>query len=123
PRVEGGLDGSSRVDKNGRVVMANLGVVALVGYEIRERVLRLTAATDIFVYSTAYSNSISAFEVGGTSSRCDTRWKRSDGTNITVRLAGRQLCDERGNPLGFEVFVEDITERRLLQKQIGRAHV
>ena len=119
--IEGAPYGILRVDKNGRVVMANPAFVALVGYENRERVVGLNAATDIFVDSTEYSNAISAFEVGGTSSRCDTRWKRSDGTNITVRLAGRQLCDERGNPLGFEVFVEDITERRLLQKQFEHA--
>src|SRR5207244_11260828 len=76
---------------------------------------------DSVVDSSEDSNAICAGDVGGTASRCDTRWKRSDGTNITVRLAGRQLCDERGSPLGFEVFVEDITERRLLQKQFEHA--
>ncbi|HYL12856.1 MAG TPA: PAS domain S-box protein [Terriglobales bacterium] len=119
--IEGAPYGIFRVDKDDQVVMANPAFVALLAYENRERVVGLNAVTDIFLDSTEYRSAISAFEVGGTSTRYDTKWKRGDGTSITVRLAGRQLVDEHGNSLGFEVFVEDITERRVLQKQFEHA--
>jgi PAS domain S-box-containing protein len=119
--IEGAPYGIFRLDKDGRLVMANPAFVTMLGYESRERVLELNAITDIFLDSTEYNSAISAFETGGTSTRYDTRWKRNDGTTITVRLAGRQLTNQHGHSAGFEVFVEDITERTMLQKQFEHA--
>jgi signal transduction histidine kinase/ActR/RegA family two-component response regulator len=81
----------------------------------------LNAATSVFADATEYHSAISAFESQGTSARYETKWKRQDGSSITVRLAGRQLSDERGRSLGFEIFVEDVTERQMLQKQFEHA--
>jgi len=119
--IDGAPYGIFRVDKEGRVIMANPAFVAMLGYENRERVVGRNAVTDIFLDSAEYNHAISGFELAGTSTRYETKWKRNDETAITVRLAGRQFMDERGQPAGFEVFVEDTTEGWLLQKQFEHA--
>ena len=48
-------------------------------------------------------------------------WNRKDGTPITVRCSGRRVDDENGAPAYFEVFVEDVTEKRVLEKQLQMA--
>jgi nitrogen-specific signal transduction histidine kinase/ActR/RegA family two-component response regulator len=48
-------------------------------------------------------------------------WKKSDETPITVRCSGRRINDEHGAPACFEVFAEDVTEKRVLEKQLRMA--
>jgi two-component system cell cycle sensor histidine kinase/response regulator CckA len=119
--IEGAPYGIYRVDQNGRVKMANPGLVAMLGYQSQSEVLGLNAATDIFLDPTERQRAISLYGSGGPTARYETKWKRKDGARITVRLAGRQLGSDQDGPIGFEVFVEDITEQWSLQKQFEHA--
>src|SRR5450755_770494 len=47
-------------------------------------------------------------------------WLRTDRTVVSVRLSGRAFRDER-NTIFFELFAEDITERRALEQQLRQA--
>jgi len=47
-------------------------------------------------------------------------WKRKDGSSTSVRLSGRAIRDE-GNEIFFELFTEDVTERRALEQQLRQA--
>src|SRR5690349_14860555 len=47
-------------------------------------------------------------------------WVRKDGSSIVVRLSGRAIRDER-NAIFFELFTEDVTERRGLEQQFRQA--
>ncbi|MGA9799731.1 MAG: ATP-binding protein [Terriglobales bacterium] len=47
-------------------------------------------------------------------------WLRNDRTVINVRLSGRAFRDER-NTIFFELFAEDVTERRALEQQLRQA--
>src|SRR5712672_276988 len=51
----------------------------------------------------------------------ELEWKRQDGTPITVRCSGRRVNDENGAPVYFEVFTEDVTEKRVLERQLRMA--
>jgi PAS domain S-box-containing protein len=53
-------------------------------------------------------------------------WVRKDGKQVLVRLSGRAICngaETRGSrqALSFELFAEDITERRALEQQLRHA--
>ncbi len=48
-------------------------------------------------------------------------WKRRDGSTALVRMSGRSLLDGTGTILGFEAFVEDVTERKFLERQLRQA--
>src|ERR1700722_6588894 len=47
-------------------------------------------------------------------------WLRDDRTTVSVRLSGRAFRDER-NTIFFELFAEDVTERRALEQQLRQA--
>ncbi|HXP15601.1 MAG TPA: ATP-binding protein [Terriglobales bacterium] len=47
-------------------------------------------------------------------------WARKDGTIINVRLSGRAFRDD-GKAIFFELFAEDVTERRALEQQLRQA--
>ena len=113
--------GIYRVDQDGRVTLANPGLVAMLGYQSQSEVLGLNVATDMFLDPMERQRVLSLYRSEGPAVRYETKWKRKDGARITVRLAGRQLGGEQEDPIGFEVFVEDVTEQRSLQKQFEHA--
>src|SRR5260370_41331560 len=47
-------------------------------------------------------------------------WQRKDGTPLTVRCSGRRLGGGEISD-GFEVFAEDVTDRRILERQLRMA--
>jgi signal transduction histidine kinase/DNA-binding response OmpR family regulator len=47
-------------------------------------------------------------------------WSRKDGTTVAMRLSGRGISDELNN-LTFEIFTEDVTERRALEQQLRQS--
>jgi two-component system, cell cycle sensor histidine kinase and response regulator CckA len=47
-------------------------------------------------------------------------WKRKDGTGTVVRVSGRAVSDGN-NGRAFELFTEDVTERRALEQQLRQS--
>ncbi len=118
--IESAPYGIFRVDQSGRIAMANSAFAAMLGYQTPEEVLGLNTGTDVYPNATEQQR---ARDYASEDPRVgyETKWKRKDGKTITVRLGGRRLPDDDDLPGGFEVFVEDITEHRSLQKQFEHA--
>jgi PAS domain S-box-containing protein len=51
----------------------------------------------------------------------EAHWKKKDGTPINVRLSGRVVRNAAGNPVGYEMMVEDVTAQRALEEQFRQA--
>jgi PAS domain S-box-containing protein len=51
----------------------------------------------------------------------EVEWTCKDGSFTTVRLSGRAVLDEGGNPEGLEIIVEDVAQRRALERQLRLA--
>jgi two-component system cell cycle sensor histidine kinase/response regulator CckA len=47
-------------------------------------------------------------------------WKRKDGINTALRVSGRTVCDG-DKKTAFELFIEDVTERRALEQQLRQS--
>src|SRR2546425_575367 len=47
-------------------------------------------------------------------------WVRKDGTSTVVRISGRKIRDE-ANATSYELFTEDVTERRALEQQLRQS--
>lgn len=113
--------GIYRVDRDGCVVMTNSAFVSMLGYPSSQEVLGLNMTEDIYLDS-AEREHLASLATADNSPVCgEVRWKRKNGTPISVRVAGRRLADDSEAPGGYEVFVEDITETRSLQKQFEHA--
>jgi signal transduction histidine kinase/CheY-like chemotaxis protein len=48
-------------------------------------------------------------------------WVTADGSYITVRCGGRRLKEESESSPGVEVFAEDVTEKRIMERQLRMA--
>jgi two-component system cell cycle sensor histidine kinase/response regulator CckA len=118
--IESAPYGVFRVDQNGRIAMANSAFAAMLGYRASDEVLGLNTGADIYLNSTEQQRARD-YASEDPAVGYDAKWKRKDGKAITVRLGGRRLPDDDELPGGFEVFAEDITEHRSLQKQFEHA--
>jgi two-component system cell cycle sensor histidine kinase/response regulator CckA len=98
---------------------ANLAMVEMLGYESVEELLRLTKSAGIFVDPTAFAE---LAEVSRQHARVEAKveWKRKDDKRITVRLVGRRTKDLFRKVDCMEFFVEDISERLALEKQLAQ---
>ncbi|HEV2401769.1 MAG TPA: ATP-binding protein [Candidatus Sulfotelmatobacter sp.] len=47
-------------------------------------------------------------------------WKRKSGSTV-VRVSGRAVPGDRKDPILFEIFAEDVTERRALEQQLRQS--
>jgi PAS domain S-box-containing protein len=112
--------GVFRVDQSGRIAMANSAFAAMLGYQDPDEVLGLNTGTDVYLNSTEEQRARD-YASEDPAVGYETKWKRKDGKTITVRVGGRRLPDDDELPGGFDVFVEDITEHRSLQKQFEHA--
>lgn len=108
------------VDQSGYIVLANAAFVNLLGFQSEQEVLGLDTR-QIYLNPNDLEAATLAASRGDSSHRFETKWKRHDKKTITVRLVKRRLTGKDELVGGYEVFVEDITEQRSLQKQFEHA--
>lgn len=119
--VEDAPYGIYRASLSGRFLQVNPALKKMLGFEQEEELLKLDLAADIFRHDAEYHRLTQL--LSGTEELRDVEmeWEKRDGTPITVRCSGRTIKDEKGAPAYFEVFAEDVTEKRILEKQLRMA--
>src|ERR1700687_2644710 len=111
--------GVFRCDSAGILLDVNPALVAMLGY---------ASGADLVGGNLAnlYSNSQQWFSLADSLRLLEkfqglpADWLRDDRTVVSVRLSGRAFRDER-NTIFFELFAEDVTERRALEQQLRQA--
>jgi PAS domain S-box-containing protein len=111
--------GICRCDSRGHLVDANPALVASLGY---------TSASELTGrnLSTLYADGQQWFVLADHLRLQEdfqglvAEWTRKDGSITAVRLSGRAISDESKN-VTFELFTEDITERRALEQQLRQS--
>ena len=119
--VEDAPYGIYRASTAGRFLQVNPALQKMLSYEVAEELLRKDLAGDIFRHTGEYQRLTEALTGTEEVKDIELEWKRQDGTPITVRCSGRRINDENGAPAYFEVFAEDVTEKRILEKQLRMA--
>ena len=113
--------GILRADRTGAFLAANPALAEMLGYESDDE---LTAAVSIRELQASPAEFDRLVERFGTSVRVkgfETEWRRKDGSSIAVRLSGRLLYDDADTLDGFELMVEDVSERARLEAQLRQA--
>jgi two-component system, cell cycle sensor histidine kinase and response regulator CckA len=112
--------GVYRANMFGKFVDVNPALVRMLGYSSAEE---LVAKPLSAIYGKVEDTDllISQYAEAGVVSGVEIPWKRKDTSTIIVRLAGRAVPDSTGNPLNLEIIVQDVTERRELEKQLRQA--
>jgi PAS domain S-box-containing protein len=111
--------GICRCDATGQILDANPAFLRMLGYssvsELAGRHL-----------GTMYSDAQQWFELAdrlrseAPFNGLTAEWKRKDDTKTVVRVSGRSVSDDEEGT-AFELFAEDVTERRALEQQLQQS--
>src|SRR4051794_28505923 len=113
--------GIYRSTAQGRFLAANATLVAMLGYESVEELLALELSRDVYLDPDERGRLMQqSATVRDYPEWFETRWKRRDGSPITVRLTVRADYDARGEIEFFDGIVEDITERQRQDELLRR---
>ena len=113
--------GICRCTLGGRFLDVNPSLIAMLGQDSVEDMLKLNARTDVFVNPLGLDRLAEDYRRTGTLNGVEVQWKRKDGRVIIVRLSGCAsiMTDEPEEVL--ELIAEDITDRRQLEEQLRQA--
>lgn len=119
--VEDAPYGICRASVTGRLLQVNPALLRMLGYESEQELLRKDLASDVFLHNGEYQRLTELLTRTEEVKDIEMEWKKQDETPITVRCSGRRINDEYGAPACFEVFAEDVTEKRVLERQLRMA--
>jgi two-component system, cell cycle sensor histidine kinase and response regulator CckA len=119
--VQSAVYGIYRSSLEGRFFDVNPALIAMLGYDSAEEVLALDPKSDVFLDPSEQERVMREFQRGTRLDNVEVRWKRKDGSAITVRLSGRAVNSPEAAAEVLELIAEDITERRVLENQFRQA--
>ena len=113
--------GICRCDSTGKLLDANPAFLEFLGYSsseemIGQHIFGLYADTEQWFDLADFFRSASPFK------GLTAEWKRKNGTTTVVRVSGRAVTNGGdGGEVVFELFAEDVTERRALEQQLRQS--
>ena len=110
--------GIYRVTLEGRFLQVNPALVRMLGYHSESELLERNIGTDVYNKAELREQLIDEYWRHKEFTDVEAHWKRKNGDRIIVRLSGRAVERAEGEIAYFEVFAEDITERRSLERQL-----
>jgi PAS domain S-box-containing protein len=113
--------GIYRVTSEGQLLHVNPALVTMLGYDSDEQLMRLNMEKEVYRDPQARRRFIKEHAHEGDFRAIEAEWRRKDGKFITVRLTGHPVLEKDNSIAYFEVFAEDITERRTLERQLLQA--
>jgi len=119
--VQSAVYGIYRSSLEGRFFDVNPALIAMLGYDSSEELLALDPKSDVFLDPSEQARVMGEFRRGSRLDNVEVRWKRKDGSAITVRLSGRAVNNPEETAEVLEIIAEDITERRVLENQFRQA--
>jgi PAS domain S-box-containing protein len=117
--VENAVYGILRADEKG-FLNVNPAFAKMLGYSSVDEVLRLDPAKELWFDPQQRKQLFAKYSGGLPFVDEELIVRRKDGTPITVHASGRASRDEQGR-LILETIVEDVSERRALERQLRQA--
>jgi PAS domain S-box-containing protein len=111
--------GICRCDSAGKLLDANPALLAMLGYSSPNELAGIHLGAlyaDAQQWFQLADYLLSATPFNG----LIVEWKRKDGTGTAVRVSGRAVSDGKKGRT-FELFAEDVTERRALEQQLRQS--
>ncbi|HKV05819.1 MAG TPA: PAS domain S-box protein [Candidatus Acidoferrales bacterium] len=119
--IENAPYGIYRASTSGKLLHANPALQRMLGYESEGELLQKNLAADLYCDSKAHQRIVDLLASQKGFKDVEIEWKRKDGELVKARCSGR-LVEDQGRQTGsFEVFAEDVTEKRLLERQLQLA--
>ncbi len=118
--VENAVYGIYLSSSSGKFLDVNPALVEMLGYDSKEELCSVDLSSAIYRDPAARVGLMEQYRQTGRIDGAEVGWKRKDGSIITVRLSGRGVAHEPSSDKEIEVIVEDVTERRAMEKQLNQ---
>jgi diguanylate cyclase (GGDEF)-like protein/PAS domain S-box-containing protein len=106
--------GICRCSESGSFLDVNQALVAMLGYESRRDLMGTHLARNIIGDPEMREQLLGDCGGENRGAPFEVDWKRKDGSPLRVRLGGREVRN-KGEPGGYEIIVEDVTQQRQLE--------
>lgn len=110
--------GIYRVTLDGQFLQVNPALVAMLGYDSEEDLMRRNLEKDIYSDPRARQLLVKEHWSKSDFRAVEAEWRRKDGKLINIRMTGHLVSEKDSALAFFEVFAEDTTERRSLERQL-----
>ncbi|MBM4389037.1 MAG: PAS domain-containing protein, partial [Deltaproteobacteria bacterium] len=118
-RVRHGIYISAR---QGRFVDCNPALLEMLGYESKAEFLNMDIARDIYQRPEERLSFQRLIEKQGFVKDLEVEFKKKNGEAITVLLTAHVKRDARGRIFGYEGIINDISERKRMEKELREAN-
>jgi PAS domain S-box-containing protein len=108
--------------KEGKFLNANKALLDMLGYESKDEFLNIDITKDLYVRPEDRQQFRKMIEREGHVIDYEVEFKRKNGSTVPVLLTGHTRYDQDGNILGYEGLNEDISRRKLMERQLREAH-
>src|SRR5260370_31437308 len=119
--VEGAPHGIYRATMTGQFLEVNPPLQRMLGYESAQELFKADLATQVFRNISDYQLMNESLANANELKDIELEWKRANGEPILVRCSGHRVDAKDGGPGYFEVFAEDVTKKRTLERQLRMA--
>jgi two-component system cell cycle sensor histidine kinase/response regulator CckA len=119
--VEGAPYGIYRAATDGQFLRVNPALERMLKYSQPGELIEANLRTAVFRHASDFDRLVELLGSEGEFKDVEVEWKRKDNKSITVRCSGRRLSQSLQATSVYEVFAEDVTERRILEKQLSMA--
>ena len=111
--------GICRCDSAGQLLDANPALLAMLGYSWAKELVGNHLAT-LYADTQQWFELADHLRSAAPFNGLIVEWRRKDGTPTVVRVSGRTVSDGEQEKT-FELFAEDVTERRTLEQQLRQS--
>ncbi|MBI2678564.1 MAG: PAS domain S-box protein [Candidatus Koribacter versatilis] len=120
-QVQSAVYGIYRSSVEDRFLDVNPALVQMLGYSSADELLSVSLAQQVYDDPEDRTRLIREYTNTNKVESEQVRWKKKDGTPITVRLSGRAILGPTGDAEAFEMIAEDVTERHALEEQLRQS--
>jgi two-component system NtrC family sensor kinase len=108
--------------KEGKFLNANQALLDMLGYDSKEEFLNIDLPQDLYVRPDDRRTFQKMMERDGHVIDYEVEFKRKDGSPIPILLTGHARYDQQGNIIGYEGINVDLTQRKLMEKEVREAY-
>jgi two-component system NtrC family sensor kinase len=108
--------------KEGKFLNANQALLDMLGYASKEEFLNIDLPQDLYVRPEDRRTFQEMMERDGRVIDYEVEFKRKDGSSIPILLTGHARYDQQGNIIGYEGLNVDLSQRKLMEKELREAY-
>ena len=108
--------------KEGKFLNANHALLDMLGYDNKDEFLNIDIANDLYVKPEERQKFKKMIERNGRVIDWEVEFRHKDGSKVPVLLTGHVRYDQQGNIIGYEGLNIDMTQRKLMERQLKEAH-